>query len=1047
MGCTDLDVLVIGAGIAGLTAAFRIERDLPGARVRVLEANDYPGGRMKTTAFGGEAGGESIGFYYTGLHDLAHEVGVPIDSAPLTILNQSFNLGYYFEATGKCIQQRDWAAWPDNPLPAALRAVAPMMLMRELIARVPRPGWEGFTSDPRMREYAAMSLGAFLRAQGMTDAMVPFIESNFEVNDDLETVSAMTALLKTWITDPMAFSRYYFVRDGNQTLAREVAARLRDIRYRRQVVSVTRAAEGRHVVETREGERHEADCVVFAVPASIMTEIAISPALPALQQEALDRIRYTPSIKIFYRLHGEWENDGLPPFMWTDTDVNMLIPVYDAATRPNPLTGDRLWGVYTVSNGARARRLYELQDAGVDIADHCRAILERLRPSLKGHLVLEEIVDWGRNPTARGAFHYYEPSERILDYYEQIATPGHGRYFAGEHTEIRHKGFEAAVNSGLRAARELCRDAVNRRVLIVGCGKLGQVLARHWRARFHDVRVTTTTAARRATLAAIADDVRVLALDGTAAQRGALRDAMTDRDVVVVLTGPTPGTASTPAAIEEHYDRALVIPARDVVAAVTALPAGSRPRVMVASSLSVYGTGEQTASTEIDETVPVSPTNPSARKFAEMEAIYRGAGIAVDLLRFGALYDYDEASWVNQALIAQRMGGLSPFDGDAFLHAITLEDAARAIALLSERADAKVDVFNVCEQSVERVQPFFDRLCAEHELPPLTHTGVIKGARRRVSAARLRAARFQPTPRNVLFIGSGALSLNAAERLVASGSRVTLTTTSDDKAAALRAQLHGHAEMIVLEGRDRAAVAAAMRGRDAVVIGIAPIKRRLRGLTFDEPFYSVVEETYKTTTRHVALAWRDLKHKPHLVYVSACSVYPNAPGLVIDETTYPLPRHRLAAILRQAELNITEWTHGATALRFGWLLKPEHHWGRTFAAFQKFPWGYMLPGTGQGRANMVHVDDAARAIVHAIDARLGGIFNVCNDAHPAWGELWAEAGRLTGTEPPAWDPQMRDDWFEGDHIVSSDKLKATGFVFEHPLETGLSFLAPGVVGV
>src|SRR5262245_34070707 len=72
------------------------------------------------------------------------------------------------------------------------------------------------------------------------------------------------------------------------------------------------------------------------------------------------------------------------------SDVNMLIAVYDAATSPNPLTGDRLWGVYTVSNGARARRLYELRDAGVDIADHWRATFERLRPSLKGRLVLEE---------------------------------------------------------------------------------------------------------------------------------------------------------------------------------------------------------------------------------------------------------------------------------------------------------------------------------------------------------------------------------------------------------------------------------------------------------------------------------------------------------------------------------------------------------------------------------------------------------------------------------------------------------------------------------
>jgi monoamine oxidase len=44
MTTTDCDVVVIGAGIAGLMAALTLEAD--GIEVRVLEAQDRPGGRI-----------------------------------------------------------------------------------------------------------------------------------------------------------------------------------------------------------------------------------------------------------------------------------------------------------------------------------------------------------------------------------------------------------------------------------------------------------------------------------------------------------------------------------------------------------------------------------------------------------------------------------------------------------------------------------------------------------------------------------------------------------------------------------------------------------------------------------------------------------------------------------------------------------------------------------------------------------------------------------------------------------------------------------------
>ena len=79
---SETSILVVGAGIAGLTAAYRLRQ--AGVRVDIIEARNRVGGRMRSlanaagTQITAELGGEFIDSDHTCLRSLATELGLKI---------------------------------------------------------------------------------------------------------------------------------------------------------------------------------------------------------------------------------------------------------------------------------------------------------------------------------------------------------------------------------------------------------------------------------------------------------------------------------------------------------------------------------------------------------------------------------------------------------------------------------------------------------------------------------------------------------------------------------------------------------------------------------------------------------------------------------------------------------------------------------------------------------------------------------------------------------------------------------------------------------
>ncbi len=88
-------------------------------------------------------------------------------------------------------------------------------------------------------------------------------------------------------------------------------------------------------------------------------------------------------------------------------------------------------------------------------------------------------------------------------------------------------------------------------------------------------------------------------------------------------------------------------------------------------------------------------------------------------------------------------------------------------------------------------------------------------------------------------------------------------------------------------------------------------------------------------------------------------------------------------------------------LRFGWFYSEDSHSTRQMCQYLKKR-RYPIIGDGTAFHNLIHVDDAARAVVRAVfsDGRTSGIFNVCDDEPVQVGTLLRYLARELRVRPP-----------------------------------------------
>jgi monoamine oxidase len=444
------DVIVIGAGLAGLTAALRLES--AGCRVRVLEAQLRVGGRVRSMSQPGgprEAGGTYIGAGYRRLIGAANTHGVAlIDVTPLLEFFREQDLALGEEL----IRQSDWASHPANPFPERDRAIPPWNFHRVLTMREnPLPSPEAWL-DPQFAP-TDVSVQSWLRSLDLSErAIAVGYGINPSFGDGAQDVSALLMFFRA------AFSKQqraeapqgiigYTARDGVERIPEALAAALSgEVELDRPVVAVSQSGDGVEV-RTRAGRRCQAAHAICALPFGALRQIAFDPPLTGVQAEAVAELPAQPMTQVYLAAKQPfWQQDGFAPSLFTDSLAGMV-----AASRngedPREVTSLTAWVM-----GRNAAALDRLGDA--EAGRQVIAAIERIRPAARGQLELIGVQSWGRDPYAAGGWAWFRPGQ--VRRWAAIMGAAHGRvHFCGEHLARANRGMEGAMESAERAAEEV----------------------------------------------------------------------------------------------------------------------------------------------------------------------------------------------------------------------------------------------------------------------------------------------------------------------------------------------------------------------------------------------------------------------------------------------------------------------------------------------------------------------------------------------------------------------------------------------------------------
>jgi monoamine oxidase len=443
-------VLIIGAGMSGLVAAYELRK--LGHEVIILEAQRRAGGRVYSIRepFSDGLYAEMGAARIPDNHDLTlryvSEFNLPLTPFYPATGSRMYSIG------GKRIRADVNGEWIAGEAPLALKPGEKKLGQWELLLKYIGRALEQL-GDPYTIDYASKTVRAFdsvttaqyLRAQGASEAANDLLSWPWALAKDDRCSFLWTLREIAYESGEKSRSK---IAGGNDQLPKAFATSLKDnIHYGAPVVRIEQDDKVVRAIVKRNGghETFVADRLLCTIPFPALRSVQIAPALSPAKRRVIDELVYDTIVRATLQSRTcYWEADGLNGFGHSDTPQQIWHFTHEQKG-PRGLLVSFLSGATGERVGAmdpEARERYLVDE------------MDRALPGLKANYEGMFVHVWHQDPWAKGAIALPGPGQ-MTGLCVGAERPEGRIHFAGEHLSHFSGWMQGAIESGLRAVREL----------------------------------------------------------------------------------------------------------------------------------------------------------------------------------------------------------------------------------------------------------------------------------------------------------------------------------------------------------------------------------------------------------------------------------------------------------------------------------------------------------------------------------------------------------------------------------------------------------------